>query len=75
MDINGAGEKKGGNALVDTPKVNNLGLGAGTTHSDILIVVNSVLSETISDLSRQGMYSIQKILQFHFGSKYSDAFS
>lgn len=74
MDINGA-KKKGGNALVDTPKVNNLRLGAGRTHSDILIVVNSMLGETISYLSRRGMYSIQKILQFYVGSKYSDAFS
>lgn len=70
-----AQRKKGGNALVDTPKVNNLGLRAGRTHSDILIVVSSVLSEAISYLSRRGMYSIQKVLQFHFGSKYSDAFS
>lgn len=54
MDINGA-KKKGGNVLVDTSKVNNLRLGTGRTHSDILMVVNAMLSETISYLIRRGM--------------------
>lgn len=42
--------------------MNNLGLGTGRAHSDMLIVVNSVLSETISYLSRREMCGIQTIL-------------
>lgn len=45
----------GANTLIDTPNVYNFGLGAGRTHSNVLIVVDSVLGETISYLSRPEM--------------------